>query len=451
MKNTHLLFVLVLAALTFAPAVAADQSAWNRNWPQWRGPLGSGVAPAATPPLTWSETENVKWKASIPGSGNATPIVWNDKVFILTAVPTGKKMEPDSSTAESPPGRQGRPGQSRGVQPSEILQFTVLCLDRANGQTLWKQVAREERPHEGHHRDGSFASPSPVTDGEHLLAFFGSRGLYCYDLNGDLKWDRDFGEMKTRNSFGEGSSPALHGDIVVVVWDHEGEDDFVVAVDKRTGKELWRRDRDEQTNWTTPLIVEVEGTAQAIVAGAKATIAYDLETGKELWRGPELTGNVIPHPVRLQDTVIVMSGFRGAALHALELGSSGDLTGTEAVRWSYTRNTPYVPSPVLSGDFLYFASRNSGIFTCLDAVSGEVHFAAERLEGLGDVYASPVAAGNRIYIHGRKGTCMVLERGSELKVLSTNQLDEDTDASAALVGDEMFIRGRHSLYCISEN
>ena len=449
MKTGSPIPALLLTALAFNPVLAADQAEWDGNWPQWRGPTGSGTAPAARPPLEWSETQNVKWKTALPGSGNATPIVWNDKVFILSAVPTGKKVELQALPAEPPSEGPERRGRGRSQKPDEILQFTVMCLDRNSGEILWRQVARETLPHENHHRDGSFASASPVTDGQHLVAFFGSRGLYGYDLDGHLKWETDLGEMQTRNAFGEGSSPALHGDTVVVVWDHEGEDDFVVALDKRTGKELWRRERDEQTNWTTPLIVEVNDRPQAIVAGAKATIAYDLRTGEEVWRGPKLTGNVIPHPVRLEDTVIVMSGFRGAALHAIELGRSGDLTGSDAIRWSHARNTPYVPSPVLTDDSLYFASRNSGILTCLNARTGEPHFAAERLEGMGDVYASPVAAGNRVYVLDRKGTCVVLERGPDLKILATNKLDEDTDASPALAGSEIFIRGRNSLYCIA--
>jgi len=447
MNTRHHVAALALAALISTPAFAVDRAQWDHNWPQWRGPQGSGVGPAATPPLEWSEDRNIKWKVELPGSGNATPIVWNDKVFILTAIPTGQTVQ---SEAEPPTQQEGRGGRGRGQAPTELLEFAVICLDRETGSTVWKQVARREVPHEGHHRDGSFASASPVTDGEHLLAFFGSRGLYCYDLNGELKWDVDFGEMQTRNAFGEGSSPAIHGDTVVVVWDHEGDDDFVVALDKKTGKELWRTQRDERTNWTTPMIIEVDGKAQAVVSGAKGPVAYDLETGEELWRGPKLTDNVIPHPVALDDTVIVMSGFRGAALHAIKLGSSGDLTGADAVLWSYKRNTPYVSSPALTDDFLYFASGNSAILTCLDAKTGEVHFAAERLEGISDIYASPVAAGDRVYVQGRKGTCLVLERGKELKILATNRIDEATDASVALVGGELFIRGNKSLYCIAQ-
>jgi outer membrane protein assembly factor BamB len=402
----------------------------------------------ATPPLEWSESKNVKWKVDIPGAGSSTPIIWGDKIFILTAIPTGEKVEV-SSGEESPP-EDGQRRRRQRPKPSEVMEFAVICLDRADGSTLWKQVSRSELPHEGHHRDATFASASPATDGEHLLAFFGSRGLYCYDLNGDLKWGKDFGDMRIRGTFGEGSSPALYGDTVVVLWDHEGEDDFVVALDKNTGKELWRTPRSEGTSWTTPVIVDVNGKPQVIVAGTTAVRGYDLATGEEIWAGPGLTVNVIPTPIVANGVVYVMSGFRGAALHAIKLGAEGDLTGTDSVLWSHNRNGPYVPSPLLLDGHLYFGSGNNAILSCFDAETGQPHFTAERLEGINGIYASPVAAGDRVYVLGRNGVCLVLQKGPELNVLATNKLDDNTDASIALVGNEIFIRGRNSLYCIAE-
>jgi outer membrane protein assembly factor BamB len=391
----------------------------------------------------------VKWKVDLPGSGDSTPIVWGDKVFVLAAIPTGRTAEVEAAPAEEPPQEGRQRGRGRQRKPTEELAFAVLCLDRATGNTLWKQIAREEVPHEGHHRDASFASCSPVTDGKHLLAYFGSRGLYCYDLEGDLKWDVDFGEMQIRNSFGEGSSPALHGDTVVVLWDHEGDDDFVAALDKNSGKELWRTPRSEGTSWTTPVIVEADGKPQVIVAGTTAIRGYDLVTGKELWSGPGLTVNVIPTPVFANGVVYAMSGFRGAALHAIKLGAEGNLADTDSVLWSHDRNAPYVPSPLLVDGHLYFGSGTQAILSCFDAKTGEPQFAAERLEGISGLYASPVAASDRVYVLGRNGVCLVLQTGSELKPLATNKLDDDTDASIALAGDELFIRGHNSLYCIA--
>ena len=431
-----------------------------QNWPQWRGPLANGVAPQADPPLQWSDSSNIKWKVALPGSGTATPIVWENRVFLLTAIPTGRKVESPPTAdapAATPPGTGGQ-GQRRGggrgfgggARPTEVYQFVVLCLDRQTGKTLWQKVATEEVPHEGHHQDHGFASASPVTDGKLVLAYFGSRGLHCYDLEGNFKWKQDFGDLQTLLSFGEGCSPALHGDTVVVKWDHEGED-FIVALDKNTGKELWRRTRDEATSWSTPLVVVHEGKPQVIATATKKTISYDLATGEPVWEGPPLTRNVIPSPVSANGVVYTISGFSGNALHAIKLGRTGDVSGTDALLWSHNRSTPYVPSPLLYDDYLYFLASNNGILTCFDVKAGKPHYAEERLTGLSGVYASPVGARDRVYLLGRDGTCLVLKKGPALEILATNKLGEGTDASMALVGKEIFVRGRQNLYCIAEN
>jgi outer membrane protein assembly factor BamB len=304
-------------------------------------------------------------------------------------------------------------------------------------------------PHEGHHKDHGFASASPVTDGKHLIVSFGSFGLYGYDLKGKLLWEKDLGDMRTRNSFGEGSSPALDGNTVVVLWDHEG-DDFIVALDKRDGRELWRQTRDEPTGWCTPLIVSHGGRKQVIVNGTNKIRSYDLKDGKLLWECAGQTVNAIPSAVASQDRVFVMSGYRGNALQALRLDRSGDLTGTDGIVWSHAKSTPYVPSPLLASDTLYFISNNSALLSAFDAVSGKAHFEAERLDGLNGVYASPVAADGRIYVVGRDGNTAVLRQGPRLEILAKNHLDDGFDASPAIVGRQIFLRGRQSLYCISE-
>lgn len=392
----------------------------------------TGVADDADPPLTWSETENLKWKASTPGFGTSTPIVWDDRIFLLTAIPTGKKSEAEAG---------GKPGM-------EVHQFVVLCLDRATGKTLWQKTAREVAPHEGHHPDHGFASGSPVTDGQVVIAYFGSRGLHCYDLQGNHKWSKDFGPLKTKNSFGEGSSPALHGNIVVVNRDDESDNDFIVALDKTTGNELWRTPRQEDTGWSTPLIVEHGGKAQVVVNATKMVRAYDLATGKELWSCSGQTANPIPTPVANSDTVFVTSGFRGSALYAIALGKTGDLSGTGAVRWTRNKNTPYVPSPLLAGDFLYTVTGNNGVLSCFDARTGTPHFEGEKLEGISGIYASPVSSRQRVYVLGRDGSCLVLKLGPKLEILARNKIEDKTDASIALVGKELFIRGHKSMYCI---
>lgn len=443
---------LFLASVVHAGNLTSDA---NQFWPQWRGPMGTGTAPLADPPSSWSESEHLKWKVTLPGTGDAAPIVWGDNVFILAAIPTGKKTTAKpTGTSDAPADSQTRPegrgggGRMNAETPNEIYQFSITCLDRKTGKTAWTKIAREEVPHEGHQQNNTFASGSAVTDGEVLLAFFGSRGLHCYDLQGNPKWSKDFGHMKTKMGFGEGASPALHGDTVVVNWDHEG-DDFIAAFNKKTGKELWRTPRSEGTGWATPLVVEYGGKAQVVVNATGKVRSYDLATGKEIWSCAGQSANAIPTPVATSDTVYVTSGFRGHALFAIALGRSGDLTDSDAIRWKYDKNTPYVPSPLLADDLLYFVANNDPKLSCFDAKTGKPNFEAERLEGIFGIYASPVAAKDRVYVLGREGTCLVLKKGPKLEVLATNKLDDKTDASPALAGNEIFIRGRKSLYCIS--
>ena len=449
-------FPLLLATaslVSLTAGLAADAAL--KNWPAWRGPLANGVAPEANPPVTWSETQNVKWKVKLPGRGTSTPVIWGNQVFILTAIPAGRKAEakpvtdPAAAPAAETGGRRGGRGGGMSEAPTEEQKFTVLALDRATGKTLWEHSPRTQLPHEGHHRDHGFASASPVTDGEHLIVSFGSFGLYGYDLKGKLLWEKDLGDMRTRNSFGEGSSPALSGNTVVVLWDHEGED-FIVALDKRDGKELWRQQRDEPTGWCTPLIVEHGGKKQVVVNGTNKARSYDLATGKLLWEAGGQTANAIPSAVTGHDRVYVMSGFRGAALQAITLGKSGDLTGTDAIAWSHNKGTPYVPSPLLAGDLLYFCSGNNATLSIFDAKAGKALVEAERVEGLNGVYASPAAAANRVYLVGRDGGTVVAKQGPTLEVLAKNRLDDGFDASPALVGNELFLRGREFLYCLGE-
>lgn len=441
--------VLAGCLLLAAPGAGeADRSAEaDQFWPQWRGPLAIGVAPQGNPPVTWSETKSVRWKVKIPGKGSASPIVWGDRVFVLTAVPTDKHVEPkETEEEEEATGRRRR----QGIEPTTVQRFVVLALDRKTGKILWQRTAAEELPHEGTHMTGTWASNSPVTDGEHVYAFFGSRGLYCYDMEGNLVWSKDFGQMTIRLGFGEGSSPALYGDKLIVNWDHEGQS-FIMALDKRTGTEIWRVNRDEITSWTTPLVVEHEGRPQVVTSATNRVRSYDLETGKLLWETAGMTLNTIPSPVAANGMVYLTSGFRGNALLAIRLSEAeGDITDTEAVVWKLDRDTPYVPSPLLYEDTLYFLKSNSGILSCFNARTGKAYYGQQRVEGLETVYASPVGVAGRVYIADREGTTVVIEHGSEYKVLSRNKLDDGFDASPAIVGNEIYLRGHQYLYRISE-
>ncbi len=429
--------------------IAAETPAQSAaNWAQWRGPLHTGEAPRGNPPLEWSEGKNIKWKVEVPGLGKSTPVVWGNLVFVTTAVPTGKAV-PAQTPQAGPASGSRRGGPPPGEKPVH-LQFVVQAHNRADGRVAWRKVVNEQTPHEGTHKDGTFASGSALTDGERVYAFFGSRGLYALDLKGKVVWEKQLGTMQTRLSFGEGASPVLHGDRLVVNWDHEGPD-FVVALDKKTGKELWRTERNEPTSWATPIVVTHHGKEQVIINATKRVSSYELATGKLLWEAAGMTENVIPSPVHADGTVYLTSGFRGNALLAVRLDEAqGDITGKPAIAWSYDRDTPYVPSPLIYRGGLYFLKTNSAVLTRIDVATGKPTF-TQRLEGLSNVYASPVAVDGRIYVLSREGVMMVLEAGPELKVLAKNTLNDGFDASPAIVGNEMYLRGQKYLYRISKD
>ena len=410
----------------------------GRFWPAWRGPLATGEAPDGDRPIEWSESRNVRWKVAVPGRGSGSPIVWGDRVYVLTAVPVGE------------PGATASTGGRRGSNsPDRTQRFTVLAYDRADGRLVWERIAREERPLEATQANGTLASHSAVTDGERLFAYFGSQGLYCYDLDGTRLWERDFGDQRRRNQFGEGSTPAVHGDTIVVVWDHQG-DSFIVALDTRTGEERWRVARDEIDSWATPLIVDHDGRHQVVTGALSRVRSYDLETGELIWESEGLTMNPIPSPVAADGIVYLTAGYRGNDLKAIRLAdAAGDITGTAAIVWSLDRDTPYVPSPLLYDHTLYLLKSNSAILSAFDAESGAPHYRTQRLAGVSEVYASPVGAAGRVYIAGRDGTTLVLAAGRTFDVLATNTLDDGFDASPAVVGGTVYLRGYRHLYALA--
>ncbi len=425
--------------------VPSAQAPEGADWPQWRGPLATGAAPSGNPPLNWSQTENIRWKVPIPGRGSASPVVSGDRVFLLTAVPAGEGEDSTGFFASIRNRFMGTTGSD------ELLHFVIVALNRQDGSVIWERTAVATQPHEGRHNTNSWASASAVTDGEVVCAFFGSRGLYCYDMDGTPLWDRDFGDMRIRLGFGEGASPALYRDSIIVIWDHQGPS-FITALDKRTGTERWRVDRNEETAWTTPLVVEHDGQAQVVTSATDRIRSYSAETGALLWEGEGVTLNAIPSPVEEDGIVYLMSGYRGNRLFAVDLARArGDITGSDAIVWSHDRDTPYVPSPVLHDGILYFTKSNSGILSAHDAATGSPLYGPERLPGIREIYASPVVANDRLYITGRDGTTLVLATGPEMRVLATNTLDDPIDASAAVVGDEIYLRGEQFLYCIAED
>lgn len=431
---------LIVATLgLLASATAAEpRSARDHNWPHWRGPHANGIAPDADPPITWDADTNIRWKTPIPGAGSATPILWQDRLFVLSARETD--VPADGPRVPHP--------TAKTLPPEHKFDFIVSCLNRESGDVEWQQVAVQEGPHEGAHTTNSYASASPTTDGERLYVSFGSRGIFCFDLDGNRLWNRDLGDMRTRFGWGEGASPAVHGDFLIVNWDHEDQS-FITALDARTGEDRWRIDRDEPTSWSTPVIVERDGIRQVIVNATNRVRSYELETGRVIWECAGQTVNTIPTPIVVGDVVYCASGYRGAALYALPLNLTGELMAADAL-WTHAAGTPYVPTPIVANDRLYMTAQNTAALTCLDAADGRVVFGPERLPELQSAYASPIAAAGRLYFVGRTGTTVVLEAGPALNVLSVNTLDDAFDASPVAVGKQLFLRGTESVYCIQD-
>jgi outer membrane protein assembly factor BamB len=436
----------VLALLLFctcAWSVVPEES----YWPYWRGPAVNGMA-VGDAPLHWSDTQNVKWKTDIPGRGNSSPVIWGDKIFLTTAIKTGPATQPEPPAA--PAGR----GFMMNSGPQVEHAFVVLCIDRKTGKELWRRTAKTATPHEGYHGQyGSFASNSPVTDGKYVYAFFGSRGMYCYDMDGKLIWEKDFNvQMKMIMAFGEGMGPVLSGDKLILVFDYEG-DSFMVLLDKNSGKEIWRVNRDEKSNWAAPLVVDFGGKKQIIVSATKKVRSYDFETGKIIWECGGLGRNTIPHPVRQDDLVFVMSGYQNPNLMAIRLGKEGDLTGTDAVVWSQQKGNSYTPSPVIYDNKLYVLNdNNGGMLSCYNAKTGEPYYQMTRLPKTYSFKSSPVGANGKLYLASENDDVIVVKMGEKFEVLATNTMpDQMFIATPAIVGGEIFLRSQNRLYCIHEN
>lgn len=436
MRKTSLVLLVMLVA------VGMVQAQSDAHWPQWRGPFFNGMA-RGDAPTVWSDTKNIKWKVEIPGRGFSTPVMWGDRIFLTTAIPN-KAEEPQPAPAE---GRRA----GGGAGPLVEHKFEVLCLDRKTGKLLWQRTAKVATPHEGYHRAyGSFASNSPITDGRYVYAFFGSRGLFVYDFNGKLIWEKDFGvQMKMRLAFGEGAAPLLSKDQLFLVFDHEAGS-FMVAIDKRNGKELWRSQRDEPSSWSTPLAIEHNGRTEIIVPATNKVRSYDPRNGKILWESAGLGSNVIPVPVHHNGMVVVMSGHRDPKLMAIKLGKDGDITGSDAIAWSHTRGVAYTASPVLYDNKLYVVTDN-GMVSAYNASTGEPFYAQTRLPKGYNLKASPVGANGKLYLATEDGDVVVLKMGEKFEVLSVNTLEDQVFIATPVIADgEIYLRGQNTLFCISE-
>jgi len=397
------------------PLVAA-----RADWPHWRGDGGNGVSLTAKPPVEFGADRNLRWKAEIPGRGSSSPVIVGERVFVTTAVPV-----------------EGERG---------LLDFRLLCLDRETGREVWSRSCVKAVPHEGTHETNGFASASPCADGERVYAHFGSRGLHCFTPAGEPRWSRDFGDMTVRHGFGEGSSPTLAGDLVLVPWDHEGPS-RLFALDKRTGKTVWETPRDEPTCWATPLVVtDAGGTTQVVMNGENAARGYDLASGKELWRCGGQTVRPCGSAVAAGGKAWIGSGFRGAFLGAFDLAGRGDLAGGPHVLWTKQAGTPDVASPLLSSGRLFYYKEKTGLLTCVDAATGRAHYETVRIPGVSRTYASPVAAAGRVYLTDRSGRITVIDDAPELTIVAENDVGEGVDATPAPAGDSLFVRGERHLF-----
>ncbi|MCP4081102.1 MAG: PQQ-binding-like beta-propeller repeat protein [Planctomycetaceae bacterium] len=446
---------LVFVAVSLPVNGLLAQTPFATNWPNFRGPTFNGTSDTATPPTEWAENQNLKWKIELPGAGNnSSPIVWGDQVIVLDAIPsppTGQAGSEAEDTAKARGknrgGRRGRGGRGRNRVPQTPTKFVTICFDRNSGEKIWEQIATESTPHQGTHPDHSFASASPVTDGKHIYSHFGSRGLYCYDMDGSLQWKRDdFGQMTTRNGFGEGSSPCLYQDVLIVPWDHEGQS-WVMAIDALTGKTKWKQERDEPSNWVTPVVLKRDGKEIVVTGGENFARGYDLATGKEIWRSSGFTSRPISSPVVHQDLVLLASSRQGFYLSALNVNGQGNLNDNGGIKWSTDTAAPDVPSMMASAGRVYHMKGSTNILYCLDANTGDEIF-SKRLPGIRGVYASIVAADGKVIIVGRDGNAVVLQDSDRFQVLAENQLDDAIDATPALAGKQMFLRGKKYLYCL---
>lgn len=434
--------LVIWIGLAFSwPAMSFGQSAEPpSNWPHWRGPLFTGTSVTADPPVEWSEEKNLRWKTPIPGLGHSSPVVFGDHVFLSTSIPVGEKFPPKPDTA---------PGAHDNLLISSKWQFIVLAINRASGKIDWQTTVHEAIPPEGGHNTGTLASASPTTDGVNVYAFFGSHGLFCLDVkNGKVKWSEDFGDMQTKHGHGEGSSPVLYRDRIFVNWDHEGLS-FIGALDKETGKKLWRMPRNERTTWTSPIVIEHEGKPQLIVAGTERIRSYAPSTGDLLWECGGLSDNVVATPVYEDGRLLATSSYDFQSMLAIDLaGASGDLTDSDRIQWTRRKRTPYIPSPLLLNGHVYFLAHYQGVLSRVNLKTGAEPTGPFRLGNLRDIYASPVAAQGRIYVVDRSGITQVLNDDPEPQPLAQNQLDDRFSATPALAGRDLFLRGESFLYCL---
>jgi outer membrane protein assembly factor BamB len=444
--------VLVCVSLALTAGSAMISAA---NWPGWRGE-GQGVSTESGLPTEWSSSQNIAWKVPVGGRGHSSPIVWGDRVFLTTAV-EGDLAPGNKAPTHLIDGKEFVHPDSVGVDKRHT--YKVMALDLATGKQLWERTAYDGPVYDNRHKKGSYASPTPVTDGKRVYAYFGSEGLYAYDFAGKLAWKSDIGDIATIG-MGTASSPVLYKDLVILQCDDSGDNkSFLVALDTNTGKERWRTKRDVSVTWATPVLVKAgaqtgtqsgtqSGARDELVASASEWIVgYDPSTGKELWRTKGVDSNAIHTPLVGHGLVIVTAGYPTKAVIAIKPGGTGDVSGTDRVAWTFNKGTAYVASPILYGDYLYLLADN-GVLTCLDAKTGEVKYEGGRPPKPGRFTASPVAFEGKILTTSENGDTFVTKAGPVHEVVRTNSIDEMVMATPAISQGRILLRTVEHLYCI---
>ena len=437
----------LLANLVFhLPAVARPAKKPSSNWAQWRGPDSQGISLEKGLPDEWGDNKNIQWKTALPGQGHSSPIIWGNRIFLTTTIegPVAPDVKPPKHTFNN----------EDFVHPDwagagRNYKLSVICIDRQKGKILWERIAYDGPIAEYRHRKNTYASATPVTDGRYVYAYFGTEGLYCYDFGGKQVWKTSLGYIN-QLGMGAGTSPVLYENLVILQCDlrENGVGSFMIALDKKTGKQVWKVTRNHRYSWSTPVIVRTAARVELITSGAETVVSYDPATGKELWRCEGVVSNAIPSPVVGHNLVVVSAGSQAKRAMAIRLGGTGDLTNTPFVAWKYQKGTAYVPSPILYGDYVYLMT-DAGLLTCLDAKTGEVKYEGKRAPVPAKYTASPVAFEGKILITSEDGDTFVLKAGPDFEVLRTNSLGEPVYASPAIAGGKIYIRGARHLYSIS--
>ena len=419
------------------------------NWPQWRGPNGLGIAEPAGYAAQWSPDKNIAWKTPVEGRGHSSPVVWGDRVYLTTSI----------EGAAAPPGHKAPDHlgydlkwgylhpDSTGADHQYALK--VLAFDAGSGRKLWERTAYDGVMYDNRHKKNTYASPTVVTDGKFVYAFFESAGLYCYDADGTLVWKKSFGGIG-KGGLGPGTSPILINDLVIVQCDQEmGDGSFIAALNRRTGDEVWRVTRSTRRSWATPIVVRTTQRLELIASAAEAVIAYDPDSGRELWRANGVRSHPIPSPVAGHGLVFMTAGSQAKIALAIRTGGAGNLTNSDAIAWRYAKGTAYVPSPILHGEYLYLMT-DTGLMTCLDAVTGTVRYEGGRPPIPATFTASLVAYGDRLLMTSEDGDTFVVKAGPTHEILRTNSVGEPVYASPALAGGTVYIRGDRHLFAVRE-